>query len=250
MEISEFFEKHSEVAVAFSGGVDSCVLLLFAKKYSKRVKAYFVKSQFQPEFELEDARTVSALLGAELEVLYTDILSDKTISANPADRCYHCKNRVFKSIISAARADGFGTVLDGTNASDDISDRPGFRALGELGVYSPLRLCSYTKGDIRRIARENGLPVFDKPSYACLATRVPTGTEITEELLDKTEGAENELRARGYRNFRVRYNGDGCRLELGKKEAEMLVSDRDAVFSVLSHYYKTITVDEKERADE
>ena len=107
------------------------------------------------------------------------------MASNPPDRCYHCKRSLFTALLAAAKADGFPVVLDGSNASDDAGDRPGMRALRELEVRSPLRECGLTKSDVRRLAREAGLPVWDKPSYACLATRVPTGTAITREDLGR-----------------------------------------------------------------
>ena len=249
-KLKTFFGQHGNVAVAFSGGVDSSVLLLFAVKYAKRVKAYFVKSQFQPQFELDDAKEIAEKLGVDLKVINADVLSDKVIAANPENRCYYCKRRVFSAILSAAESDGFDTVLDGTNATDDIADRPGFKALQEMKVLSPLKECGISKKEIRAVAKENGLLVADKPSYACLATRIPCGTVITNELLSTTEKAENELMALGFKNFRVRYENGAAKLELGKKEHELLKEKRENVFAALSNYYNEIRIDLKERADE
>lgn len=250
MDIIIFFQQHKRVAVAFSGGVDSAVLLLLARRYAEKVKAYYVRSAFQPQFEYEDARTIAEQLKVEMTVLTADVLSDPAVVKNPPDRCYYCKKRIFETIRRAALRDGFDTVLDGTNASDDLDDRPGFRALQELGVLSPLRACGYTKKMIRDRARENRLPVADKPSYACLATRIPTGTAITLPLLKKTEVAENALREAGFRNFRVRYCRGAAKLELGRREWELLLNNRDTVLSLLSPYYDDIYLDVRERADE
>ena len=250
MDIKTFFKENSEAAIAFSGGVDSAVLLALAKKYAMRVRAYYVKSQFQPQFELDDAVEISRLLNADLEIIPLDVLSDKEVTDNPQNRCYYCKKQVFSQIIRHARADGFGIILDGTNASDDIGDRPGFAALGELGVASPLRLCGYTKADIRALAREYGLPVADKPSYACLATRIPTGTKITAELLSKTEAAEGLLRKADYKNFRVRCHGDTAVLELSRTDRSLYSRTKDRTNSLLSPYYATVELSDKERADE
>ena len=250
MDITDFFCQNSEVAVAFSGGVDSAVLLALAKEHAKRVEAYCVKSQFQPQFELDDAVKIAELLSAEIEIIPLDVLSDSTITANPENRCYYCKKKVFAEIIKHAAADGFTTVIDGTNATDDASDRPGFRALGELRVLSPLRLCGYTKAAVRQVAGDYGLPVADKPSYACLATRIPTGVKITEETLAKTEAAENLLRNAGYKNFRIRYADGSARLELGRSETELFRQTEEKTRTLIEPYYDNIFLDPKERADE
>ena len=197
MELKHFFETHPEVAIAFSGGVDSAYLLYAAKRYGKRVKAYYVKTAFQPQFELEDAQRLAEELSAEIEVLKVDILCQSIIVNNPADRCYHCKKELFSRILKAAQEDGFSVLLDGTNASDEASDRPGMRAIAELSVRSPLRECGLTKAQIRQLSKEAGLFTHDKPAYACLATRIPTGECITEEKLLRTEQAEGYLSRMG-----------------------------------------------------
>ena len=250
MGIEVFFQAHKKVAVAFSGGVDSSVLLLLAKKHAQRIKAYYVRSSFQPEFEYRDALAVAQLLGAEIETIPADVLSDADIVKNSPERCYYCKKRIFTSIKEAAARDGFETVIEGTNASDDISDRPGFRALKELEVFSPLREYGYTKKDIRRIACENRLPVADKPSYACLATRIPTGTGITKQILEITEKSEQSLMKLGMRNLRIRYADGDARLELGRNETAIFNNNKDEIIRLLTPYYKNIYLDSRERTDE
>ena len=162
MTLEQFFAENREVAIAFSGGVDSAYLLYAATRYAARVKAYYVSTAFQPEFELADARRLADELGADMQVLHADVLSNSAVTANPPDRCYHCKNTLFRQILRAAENDGFPVLLDGTNASDDAGDRPGMRVLRELSVRSPLRECGLTKAEIREIARENDLPVSEK----------------------------------------------------------------------------------------
>ena len=166
MDLKQFFMEHPEAAIAFSGGVDSAYLLYAAVRCGARVKAYYAKSDFQPQFELDDAQTLAAQLGVEMAILPLDILCSGIITANPPDRCYHCKKAIFQTILDAAKADGFGLLLDGTNASDDALDRPGMRALAELSVRSPLRECGLTKAEIRRLSKEKGLSTWDKPSLA------------------------------------------------------------------------------------
>lgn len=250
MDLTAFFQQYNEVAVAFSGGVDSSVLLLLAKKYAKRVKAYFVKSQFQPQFELDDAIETAKMLRVEMEIITLDVLSKQTIADNPENRCYFCKKEVFLNIFQHANSDGFETVIDGTNASDDAADRPGFAALSELGVMSPLRICGLSKSHIREIAQAHDLPVADKPSYACLATRVAAGVRITHEILKKTETAEELLRNNGYRNFRVRYIDGSAKLEFGKADMELYNNNAETTIELLLPFYEKVCVDLKERADE
>ncbi len=139
MTLYDFFKSTPSFALAFSGGVDSAYLLYEALQYGVRVRAYYVKTAFQPQFELDDAKRLAQELNADMRILHLDIVGDDTITGNPPNRCYFCKKRLFSAIANAARADGFHMLTDGTNASDDSSDRPGMKALRELSVYSPLR---------------------------------------------------------------------------------------------------------------
>ena len=168
MDLKEFFRQHPKAAIAFSGGVDSSYLLYAALQCGADVRAYYVKGAFQPQFELDDAQRLARDIHAPMTVLRADVLRDETVTANPANRCYYCKKVVFSSIAQAALADGYTVLLDGTNASDDAGDRPGMRALQELQVLSPLRLCGLTKPEIRRLSKEARLFTWDKPAYACL----------------------------------------------------------------------------------
>ena len=228
------------MAVAFSGGVDSAYLLYAAKKYAARVKAYYVSTAFQPAFELEDARRLAGELGADMQVLNVDVLSCAAVTANPPDRCYHCKNTLFRVILQAAGDDGFPALLDGTNASDDAGDRPGMRALRELQVLSPLRACGLTKPEIRRLSREAGLFTWDKPAYACLATRIRSGEQITAEKLKKTENAEQFLFHLGFRDFRVRMAGNDARLELRESDLPLLLENREKILTELGREYDRV----------
>ena len=244
MTLLEFFREHNKAALAYSGGVDSSYLLYAAKGMGAKVKAYYVKSAFQPDFELEDARMVAEKLKVEMEILTLDILADDTVSSNPPDRCYHCKQRIFRAIMDAAAADGYHVVLDGTNASDDATDRPGMRALAEMKVYSPLRICGLTQDEIRRLSKKAGLKTWDKPAYACLATRIPTGMRITEEALTRTEHAESALFDMGFTDFRVRTKEDGSALvqvtAAQMPQAERLWAD---IVRVLSPHYTLVALD-------
>lgn len=243
MTLQDFFDQNPRVALAFSGGVDSAYLLYAAQQCGAQVCAYFVRSAFQPQFEADDAARLAQSLGAELRVLPADVLAAPEIAANPADRCYHCKRLLFSAIRQAAAADGFAALIDGTNASDDAGDRPGMRALRELQVRSPLRECGLTKAEIRRRAREAGLFNWDKPAYACLATRIPAGTAITAEKLQRTERAETWLASLGFRDFRVRLLGEAARLQLPAAQLPLLLEKRGQVLERLKQDYSAVLLD-------
>lgn len=243
MDLEEFFKENPRAAIAFSGGVDSAYLLWAAVKYASRVKAYYVRTPFQPQFELEDAQRLAEELGAEMEVLSVDILDREEITSNPPDRCYHCKKALFSAIQAGAKADGFELLLDGTNASDDASDRPGMRALAELSVRSPLRECGLTKGEIRRRSKEAGLFTHDKPAYACLATRIPTGEAITAEKLIRTEQAETFLSGLGLRDLRVRALGNTAKLQVTASDLQTVLEHRERITGELRKYYDSVLLD-------
>ena len=221
MTLQDFFRENPVCAVAFSGGVDSAALLAAAAAYGQRTAAYFVKTPFQPDFELDDAREVAGRLGTALTVLEFDVLRLPEVAANPADRCYYCKRALFGHLLEATGRDGFPLVLDGCNASDDASDRPGMRALRELGVRSPLRECGLDKSAVRRMARQAGLPVWNKPSYACLATRIPAGTAITAADLARVSRGEAALAAAGLSDFRLRLRGGDALLQVREEQVEL-----------------------------
>ena len=243
MELQQFLKDHPRAAVAFSGGVDSAYLLYAAGKYGAQVKAYYVKTAFQPQFELEDACRLAAELGADMAVLELDILCREAVTENPADRCYHCKKELFSAIAEAAARDGYPVLLDGTNASDEEGDRPGMRALRELQVLSPLRLCGLTKDDIRARSREAGLFTHDKPAYACLATRIPTGERITAEKLRRTEAAEGYLASLGLRDFRVRQQGNCAKLQVRQEQLQLVLTRRTEILRELKRDYDSVLLD-------
>lgn len=243
MDLKEFFRQHPKAAIAFSGGVDSSYLLYAALQCGADVRAYYVKGAFQPQFELDDAQRLARDIHAPMTVLRADVLRDETVTANPANRCYYCKKVVFSSIAQAALADGYTVLLDGTNASDDAGDRPGMRALQELQVLSPLRLCGLTKPEIRRLSKEARLFTWDKPAYACLATRIPTGEKITAEKLSATESAEGELFAMGFTDFRVRWYSGAARLQFPAVQLPRVLERREEILTKLKKYYPAVLLD-------
>lgn len=250
MDLKEFFVKYPRVAVAFSGGVDSAYLLYAAGQYAKKVQAYYVKSAFQPQFELDDAMRLSDELKVKIKVINLDILADEKIAENPVERCYYCKRRIFSAIMENAEEDGFSVLLDGTNATDNSKDRPGMKALYELSVLSPLRLCGLTKSKIRRLSKEAGLFTWDKPAYACLATRIPSKEPINERLLKRTEEAEGYLSSLGFVNFRIRTLGDAAKIQVTKKQLLLLLENREKILEKLAKYYESVCLDLEVRQEQ
>ena len=243
MTLEQFFQENPRCALGFSGGVDSAYLLYAGVKAGADIRPYFIKTAFQPAFELADAKKLAAGLGVEVTVLELDALADPRVAANPADRCYYCKQNLFRTLKDRAIADGYPVLLDGTNASDEAGDRPGMRALTELSVRSPLRECGLTKAEIRARSREAGLFTWDKPAYACLATRVPAGEAITAETLARVEGAEDALFRLGYTDFRVRVFHSAARLQLPRGQMERAVREAETIQAALKPYFTPILLD-------
>lgn len=243
MTLEEFFAAHPKLALAFSGGVDSSYLLYAAVKCGADVGVYYVKSQFQPEFELRDALELADRLGVRVRLIRQDILSCPDVTVNPPDRCYYCKKHIMGAVKAQSRADGYDLIVDGTNASDDISDRPGYRALGEEGILSPLRICGLTKPEIRRLSEEAGLPTWNKPAYACLATRIAAGEPITAEKLEAAEAGENFLFSLGFTDFRVRVHGRNALLQFTAEQHERARALFPETEKALSVYFDSVTLD-------
>jgi uncharacterized protein len=243
MDLKTFFKENPRFAIAFSGGVDSSYLLYAAIEAGCHVKAYYVNTTFQPQFELDDAKKFAYLIQAPMAIEKLDVMQDPVIVSNPADRCYHCKKAIFTRLWALARADGFDMLCDGTNASDDASTRAGMSALAELGVRSPLRECGLPKSEIRRLSCDAGLFTHDKPSYACLATRVPTGTEITSELLTKVEQAEEALHELGFSDFRIRYLSGAAKIQIPESQFKLLIDKRKKIIDAILPYFQHVLVD-------
>ena len=243
MKLKKFFEKYPRVALGFSGGVDSAYLLYAGKKYGADIRPYFIKTAFQPEFELRDAHRLTEELGIELTVVEYDILAETQVAQNPPNRCYYCKSALFGALKQQALKDGYEILLDGTNASDDASDRPGMKAIREMKVLSPLRECGLTKDEIRILSREAGLFTWEKPSYACLATRIPTGEPVSGELLKRIERSEDALSALGFSDFRVRVFHNAARIQLSKGQFEQAAQDRERILSALKPYFPAVLLD-------
>lgn len=247
MNLNDFFAKNNKIALAFSGGVDSAYLMYEAIRHGVDVKAYYVKSQFQPAFEFNDATKLAKELGCEMKIIDIDVLSCKEIKSNPSNRCYYCKKKIFESIKNAAKDDGYEIIVDGTNASDDFNDRPGMRVMDELKIISPLRLSGLTKDDVRLASKKAGLWTFDKPSYSCLATRVESGIELDKDILSKVEKSEGILNKLGFKDYRVRTDGRNARLELTADDMLLAVEKRKEIVASLKEYFEIISMGLEER---
>lgn len=205
-----------KVAVAYSGGVDSSFLLRVALDTlgKDNVLAITILSSVTPREELAETEKFLAFMDVNHIFIKKNVFEIPGFKENPTDRCYICKHKVFEEIIARAAEKGITTVLDGTNADDEGDYRPGLKALQELKVISPLKLSGLTKNEIREFSRELGLDTWNKPSLACLASRIPYHEEITEEKLSMVDRAEAYLRGLGFRQLRVRCHERLARIEL------------------------------------
>ncbi|WP_311170393.1 ATP-dependent sacrificial sulfur transferase LarE [Halobellus ordinarius] len=221
------------VLVAFSGGVDSSVVAALAHDaLGADAVACTAKSETLPAAELDDARRVAAEIGIRHEIVEFSELDNPDFVANDGDRCYHCRTMRLGRMYEAAADLGIETVCDGTNASDHGSGhRPGLQAVEELDVRSPLSAHGIEKSEVRAIADASGLSVAEKPSMACLSSRIPTGLDVTEERLTRVERAENALREWGFSQFRVRDHDGLARIEIATEELDAAL-DHDFVVAV------------------
>lgn len=245
--LKKYFMKHHGLAIAFSGGSDSTLLVHMAHKYGKGCRAFCVNSAFQHQEEIEAAVQYAASTGLPLTLLEKDIMAEPLITENGELRCYHCKRLIFSMIKAEAAAEGCYLLADGSNASDDPSARPGMRALPELGVVSPLREAGITKAEVREISEYEGLPEWNRPSSSCLATRIKTGVPITKKLLEKTAAAERELKALGYEVLRVKNDGANCSLQFGEEELERSSAHRDEITNILLKYFESAEISDTPR---
>lgn len=223
---------HGSALIAFSGGVDSALVLKLAvEELGERAVALTAISASVAPDEADEAKALALKLGARHVLVDSKELDDPRYAANPSNRCYFCKTELYAITAAHCAQLGLAVVLDGFNADDKKDHRPGHRAAAEHGVRSPLAEASLTKAEVRAWSNRLGLPTWDKPQMACLASRLPYGTQVTVERLRQIGAAEKAVRSLGFVNFRVRYHGEVARLELAAEEhARMLdAATRDAV---------------------
>ncbi len=224
--LHRILDSCGSLAVAFSGGVDSTFLLKTAhERLGPNVTAVTADSPLIPPDEIEGACAFTAAEGIRHEVISIDILNNDSVTANPPDRCYHCKLDVFRAIVGYASSEGILHVAEGSNLDDRDDFRPGSRAIAELSILSPLMEAGLTKNDIRDASRAMGLAAWDKPANPCLATRIPCGTPITGEMLETIYRAEQYLHGLGIRHVRVRHHGTLARIEVTREDMEIILDE-------------------------
>ncbi len=215
--------SYQSAVVAYSGGVDSTLVAAIAhEELPGRALAVTADSEMYPQSQLEDASRTVAALGLRHEVIRTSELDVERFSDNPPDRCYYCKRELFGRLREIADREGFSEVLDGANADDPHDHRPGLRAAAELGIKSPLREADIGKDMVRKLSRYLDLPTWDKPAFACHASRFPYGMRITPERIEMVRRAEEFLRSLGLNQLRVRHHDTIARIEVPADEIEKL----------------------------
>jgi uncharacterized protein len=227
--------KLGSCVIAFSGGTDSALLLAVAKEVlGDRTLAVTATSAIYPARERDEARELAQRIGVRHQVIASRELELPAFVENTKSRCYYCKSELFSRLRAIAQAEGLTHLIDGANRDDRSDYRPGSQAASEQGVVSPLELAGLTKEDVRALSRKMELPTWEKPAYACLASRIPYGTSVTRERLRQIETAEEELRGLGFRILRVRHHDTVARIELGEAEfAQAAGPLRDEVIRIV-----------------
>ena len=244
-EMVRSLASYDGVAVAFSGGVDSSLVLFAAKEAQRdRVVAFTGVSPMFPHWELEQARIVAKAIGTDLVEVDCNVLEVEKVAANGPDRCYYCKTVILSRIKDLAKERGLGQVVDGNNADDVETGRQGIKAVVETGTRSPLAEVGLTKVEVRELAVLFGIPSADKPSSACLASRIPFGESLTLKKLEQVERAEEKLRALGIGQMRVRHHGQIARIEVGLMDISKVLLHREEIVQLLKEIgFTYVTLD-------
>lgn len=249
-QLNNLFEEHSAkgIAIAFSGGVDSSLLLKIAcdvaKNKNQSVLAVTFETKLHPHGDLEEARELAVSFGALHKTITVDEFADPEIINNPVDRCYRCKKLLFQSLIEYAHSKGYTYLMDGSNYDDLNAYRPGMKALTELGIHSPLLELQITKEQIRSLAGDLGIATSNKPSAPCLATRLPYGTRFDYEILNRIDQGEQYIRSLGFYNVRLRLHQDIIRIEVDMNAFEQLIKNKDNILNKLKELgFLYITLD-------
>jgi len=235
--------------VAYSGGVDSAYLAWAARQaLGDRMLAVLADSPSLAEFQKQDAIRFAQDFGIPLEVIRTDEFDNPNYTQNASDRCFHCKDELFGKLAEIVKERGFASIIYGVNADDTRDFRPGHRAAAQYGVRSPLLEAGLTKAEIRELARQAGLPVWDRPASACLSSRIPSGTPVTIENLKKVEDGEDAIRQLGFRQFRVRHHGELVRIEIAPDELSKALDPQitrkfTEIFKKLGFKYVTLDLE-------
>lgn len=225
-KLESLLDSLPSVLVAYSGGVDSAVLLrAAAARLGPRALGVIADSPSLPRDELRAAVDLAGAMGADLEVLPTSELDDPDYAANPVNRCFFCKRELFERMSGLARERGFAALAYGENADDPPGERPGSLAAARFQVRAPLKEAGLTKADVRALAKRWGLPVAEKPSSPCLSSRIPHGMAVTREALVRVEAGEKGVRSLGFKVFRLRHHGERARLEFAPAELERALAE-------------------------
>ncbi|MCM8821566.1 MAG: ATP-dependent sacrificial sulfur transferase LarE [Candidatus Omnitrophica bacterium] len=245
-KLEKILKKSRKILIAYSGGVDSTFLMRFSVDClgAENVGAFIEKAELYSENEVKFAEDFARALGVKVFIYNSKKLADKTFTKNPVDRCFYCKKDLFSRLASVAKKEGFNAIADGSNF-DDISDyRPGNKAKSMFGVISPLQIAEFRKKDIRELSKKMGLPTWNKPQMACLASRIPYGEKITKERLERICRAEEYLRRIGFLEVRVRDYDKMCRIEVSPDDIAKIVNIRKKIIKVLKEIgYACISLD-------